>query len=102
MNDRKIYLRADGSHTIGLGHIFRCLAVAEMVKEDGEIIFISRELPHQIETEILKYCSKLVRLDSADYNTEALSIQSMLRPQDIIVCDGYNFRTDYQAALKAT
>ena len=44
----KIYIRADGNSGIGLGHVIRSLALAEMLKEDFNCIFATRFLTDHI------------------------------------------------------
>ena len=38
MIKKKVVLRADGNSKIGLGHVYRLLALAEMLKEDFECV----------------------------------------------------------------
>ena len=43
----KIGIRVDGGYNIGLGHIERCLALANQLKKKGaEIFFICKENRH--------------------------------------------------------
>lgn len=37
---RKLFVRADGNATIGIGHLMRTMAVTECLKEDMEILFL--------------------------------------------------------------
>lgn len=37
-----IAIRADGSREIGIGHLMRCLSLAEQLQKQGEIIFLTR------------------------------------------------------------
>ena len=41
---KKILFRADGNEEIGYGHVIRSLALADMLKENFECIFVTRFL----------------------------------------------------------
>ena len=41
---QRVYFRADGHAKMGLGHVIRSLALAEMLKEDFDCYFIIRSL----------------------------------------------------------
>ncbi len=40
---KKIIIRVDGNSQIGLGHIYRGIALAEMVKDNFDILFGTRK-----------------------------------------------------------
>ena len=51
----KIFIRADSSVDMGIGHMMRCLSLAEiLVKTDFEVIFISNKLNAKIYNLIIK------------------------------------------------
>lgn len=92
----KIIFRADGNSVIGLGHVVRSLALAELLKDTFDCIFVSYNLNEMLEESVLKVCKELIPL-----NDECLeSFTSYLRGNEIVVLDGYNFKTDFQAAVK--
>ena len=98
MTKPKIYIRADGNSEIGLGHVIRSLALAEMLKEDFNCIFATRFLTDYINTEARKVCSDMIKLpDTEDHFHAFLSI---LTGDEIVVLDNYFFDTDYQKAIK--
>ena len=99
MNKKKqIYIRADGNSEIGLGHVIRSLALAEMLKADFDCVFATRFLSDYIHTEACKVCSEIIKLpESEDHFGVFLSI---LTGDEIVVLDNYFYHTDYQKAIK--
>jgi len=94
----KIYIRTDGNSEIGLGHVIRSLALAEMLKEDFDCIFATRFLTDYIQSEALKVCSDIVKLPESDEHFGVFL--SILSGNEIVVLDNYFFDTDYQRAIK--
>ncbi len=101
MLKQKIIFRVDGSSTIGLGHISRCCALADMLKENFEIYFYTRADAQPVIKDIKQYSTKVVKLNNnISYNEEAVEWISVLEGNEIIVLDGYNFNTNYQQKIK--
>ena len=98
MTKPKIYIRADGNLEIGLGHVIRSLALAEMLKEDFDCIFATRFLTDYIHTEALKICVDVINLPETDGHFDAFL--SILPEEATVVLDNYFFDTDYQIAIK--
>jgi UDP-2,4-diacetamido-2,4,6-trideoxy-beta-L-altropyranose hydrolase len=90
----EIYLRADGSPEIGLGHIVRCFALAHMLKKKFVIIFVSREIPEQTKKEIQSLGFQLLNIKTED------EFFSKLNSTKIVVLDGYHFDLAYQKKIK--
>ena len=91
----EIYIRADGSSKIGLGHIVRCTALAHMLKEHFKITFISKEIPEQNKADLKKAGFEFMII-----NTEE-DFLKILDSDKIVVLDGYDFDTDYQKKIKS-
>jgi UDP-2,4-diacetamido-2,4,6-trideoxy-beta-L-altropyranose hydrolase len=100
MSKKKIILRADGNVKMGLGHIYRCIAIAEMIKEDFSCEFL---LGHQSQFEnvipkyfSVKYIPEMYSIEneykwiSENYNTNSL----------VMILDGYQFNSSYQKNIK--
>ncbi len=100
----KIYFRADGNSQIGLGHITRSLALADMLKEHFEIHFLVQEPSQEVIAQIHEVTENIIVLpQTQDFLSEAHEIaQKYLTGKEIVVLDGYNFQTEYQKIIKAT
>lgn len=103
MSLQRIIFRADGSAHIGLGHVIRSLALADMLQGHFELVFAiilpSEALKNQIE-EYCNYCIILPKFE--DINTELnYFVENHLSGREIVVLDGYKFDTRYQQGIKA-
>ena len=92
----EIAILTKGSPQIGLGHLVRCTALAQMLKGDFEITFYCREIPDEMLKEIKSIGFKCFSLRHNKDFIERLSDNS------IAVLDGYNFDTDFQIKVKST
>ncbi len=97
----KVYFRADGNSSIGLGHIYRSLALANMLKQDFDCYFMVRAPLQNIKSKI-KAAAQLIELkDTNDAVGEAKIIaEKYLKGAEIVVLDGYHFKTDYQQIIR--
>lgn len=103
MGSPKVFFRADGNSKIGLGHVVRSLALVDMLKDDFECYFIIREPSDLLKEMILRICENLIAIDTP-LNDELESnslIENYFEQDDIVVLDGYNFRTEYQLIIRS-
>ncbi len=97
----KIIIRADGGTSIGMGHVMRCLALADMLKNDFTIAFAIQKPTESVIKNIHSVTETILHLPLADdYNQDANNFSQFLEPNDIVVLDGYNFKTKYQQIIK--
>lgn len=98
-----ILFRADGNTTIGLGHIYRCLAIAERLGNDFVSFFAIRQPAIELKNVIGKFAN-LIELDEYNsYEDEAKDIAFNVVSRykiDVITLDGYCFATEYQKIIK--
>jgi len=97
---KKILFRADGNEEIGYGHVIRSLALADMLKENFECIFVTRFLNDFLENEINKVCNSYILL-SNNGNNHLTEFKNMLKGDEIVVLDNYFFTSDYQIEIRS-
>ena len=89
-----IYIRADGNEQIGLGHLVRCMALGQMLKEDFTIHFVCKHAPGSIIKEINVAGFLFSKIK------EEKEFLSFLRPLDIVVLDHYGLNRKFQIKIK--
>ncbi len=101
MSKQQVIIRCDGGRKIGLGHVVRCLALADMLREDFTISFAIQETSDEVKTRIT-HEGFLVHVLPAteDFEEDLRSFQKLLHPNTVVVLDGYNFRSEYQKSIK--
>ncbi|MGZ4055039.1 MAG: UDP-2,4-diacetamido-2,4,6-trideoxy-beta-L-altropyranose hydrolase [Bacteroidia bacterium] len=96
-----IIIRADGGTSIGMGHVVRCLALADMLKNNFNITFAIQEPADAIVKNIHSVTQMIIHLPvTNDYNADAIHFSEFLNSNDIVVLDGYHFKTEYQKVIK--
>ncbi len=96
-----IVFRADGDSQIGLGHIMRCVAIAEMIEKSDPLFFAIQE-PSQQVLQILHQASfqVLILPKTADYQVDVDNFVAELNGNEIVILDGYCFKEKYQKLVK--
>lgn len=101
MHSKRIVIRVDGGKRIGMGHVVRCLALADMLNENAEILFVLQQTDssvyRQIETQGFQWVSLP---ETTDYEKDFEHFSLILSSEDIVVLDGYSFKTAYQRSVK--
>lgn len=101
MKKQRIFFRVDGNQNIGLGHVSRCLALAELLHDDFEIVFAIYEPDAHILNDIKQVSNKVIILslptDVFGFNNE---LNSYLTGTEIVVLDGYSFTAEYEYTVK--
>ena len=108
---RRLILRADGNSIIGYGHIYRLLALADILKDKFEITFVTTRLHESLACLVKSYVDKLIEIQSDfEYVLPALKepgeeipfdLNEQISGAEIIVLDGYWFGSHYQKAVKS-
>jgi len=102
--NRKIYFRTDGNNKIGHGHVIRCTALVDMLRNDFNCTFLIYKPSEFLITEIQNAGADYIEItETQDYISEAKEIAAKyIKGTDIVVLDGYNFETEYQKIIKNT
>lgn len=94
----KLLFRADGNAQIGLGHVMRCLALANMLKGDFSMRFALVEPAPEICSLLIGNGVSVVELPDLDSRAAFLALTE---PDDIVVLDGYSFDAAYQDEIRS-
>ncbi|MFL5730126.1 MAG: UDP-2,4-diacetamido-2,4,6-trideoxy-beta-L-altropyranose hydrolase [Cytophagaceae bacterium] len=97
---RRIYFRADGNSEIGLGHVVRCLGLAEVLNSEYDITFITCNPSAIIRNEILNVCHNIIELSEDNLSDQARTVAQITQFGDVLILDGHNFGSEYQKTIK--
>jgi UDP-2,4-diacetamido-2,4,6-trideoxy-beta-L-altropyranose hydrolase len=98
----RLLLRADGNSHIGLGHVMRLLALAEILrKEAAECLFLLREPQDELRQQLAEASCAVVEVPVQPLPEEAAwLVRHVLRATDVLVLDGYSFTYSYQHTIR--
>jgi UDP-2,4-diacetamido-2,4,6-trideoxy-beta-L-altropyranose hydrolase len=101
MPEKKILIRADGNTQIGLGHIYRCIAIAEMLEENFIPEFLLSKLSNFTAVIPSRYSVKHIPGD-IEIASEYEWIQKNYDTGSVLmIADGYLFNSEYQKKIKS-
>lgn len=95
MTKNKIWFRADGNHRMGLGHLIRSLALAQMLKTDFDVQFVCMEISDRIIADFKTADVHVIKINQEE------SFFKTVQTGDVVVLDGYQFDGKYQRQLKS-
>ncbi|SHK75749.1 UDP-2,4-diacetamido-2,4,6-trideoxy-beta-L-altropyranose hydrolase [Hymenobacter psychrotolerans] len=98
----RLLLRADGNSRIGLGHVMRLLALAEILREEAtECLFLVREPGPKLQAQLAAAGCTVLEVPVQPLAEEAAwLVRHILRATDILVLDGYAFTYSYQHTVR--
>jgi UDP-2,4-diacetamido-2,4,6-trideoxy-beta-L-altropyranose hydrolase len=90
---RKVYIRVDGNSSVGFGHVYRGLAIAQNLNAHFKVEFISK---NSIDIIVSPFKNYLL------HDTSEIEQMRKIAPENsIIILDGYQFTSDYQKDVKS-
>lgn len=104
-------VRVDGDPHLGLGHVIRCLTLADELKRQGaRIIFLIREADGVGRSLIERHEYEIRGIPTAASLSEDLeflcatirSVQAQCGEASMVLLDGYAFSADYQRGVLST
>ena len=96
MKNTNIFIRVDGNATIGLGHVVRCIALAQMLQDDFVLTFVYKEIPQGSINEITQLGYNLLNIKHEQ------DLLALLKKDVIVVLDHYGLDSNYQKLIKNT
>jgi UDP-2,4-diacetamido-2,4,6-trideoxy-beta-L-altropyranose hydrolase len=91
-----IIFRVESNTNIGVGHLVRCISLADMLAAFFKITFMSVEMPISFANKLINTGYDVFFLESNDED----AFVNMLSRGDIVVIDGYDFRFSLQKKIR--
>jgi UDP-2,4-diacetamido-2,4,6-trideoxy-beta-L-altropyranose hydrolase len=101
---QKLFIRADATTAIGIGHIMRCIALAQAWQKDaGDVTFVTACQSNFLHRRLLEEGFQVITLEKPYPHPDDWQVMSRAlkaRPVAWIVLDGYHLDTAYQRRMK--
>ncbi|MFC4478257.1 UDP-2,4-diacetamido-2,4,6-trideoxy-beta-L-altropyranose hydrolase [Flavobacterium chungangensis] len=95
----RVFFRADGDSTIGLGHLMRCVALSQILENEFDCFFVIFCPSEEISLILLQY-GEVVSLLESNKSEELIEFGKFLNKSDIVVFDGYLFNEEYITTIQ--
>lgn len=96
-----LYIRADGNTDIGMGHVMRCLSVAEAAAAAGqEPVFITADEGCRSMIEERGFRVIVLHTDYKDMMSELSALTALFCPGDVLLVDSYQAGRAYYLSLR--
>ena len=102
-----LFIRADGNEVMGMGHLMRCLSLADQCKTlGGEVIFLSTSQNDFFLSRCKQHSIHIENLNEAHPASEDITatlkvIQNQDAEKPLLILDGYHFDSNYQDQIRS-
>lgn len=104
MSSTPLVIRADAGPAIGVGHVMRCLALAQQCLDQGSRVFLVGRVDSSILQErLLSDGVEIIPMDADQGTADDLAFTLAAIKEtgaDWLVLDGYEFGAEYQRAVR--
>ena len=90
-----LYIRVDGYSEIGLGHLYRCMSLADMIEKFFNIIFVCKKIPNDVINLIKNSNYSIFSIEKEE------EFLVLIQRKDFVLLDGYDFNLEYQKIIKS-
>lgn len=105
---KTIVFQADASPAIGMGHLMRCIALAQaFIKNGAEVVFLVDSHTHEIAQSLSAFTFNQIEFDhqattesGVDYLLKLMASHHIL--PDLFILDGYHYSLLYREQLKSS
>lgn len=97
----KVVIRADSNSSIGMGHVVRSIALGHMLKQEFKIVFAIQQPGDSVLKVIKELTDEIILLPgTTNYSDDVHNFLPHIGKTDIVVIDGYDFKSEYQRTIK--
>lgn len=96
----RFLFRADASPDIGIGHLMRCVALAQELQDHGHSVKFVSCCPASLAERIHREGFSLERIESCSLDPELVARVAESEQVDWIVLDGYEFGREFQSRVR--
>lgn len=100
MSNKKVVIRVDGNSKIGLGHIYRGIALAHMLKDEFIIEFVTKLDSTLSPIQETNFKFTILPLEITIDNEPNWLKEKYSSKNTILIIDGYQFNDKYQKNIK--